>query len=199
MQRTVNAPDWQEVCHNNMPPLWITPVSDLVIVCADRYPQSYSLCRFMFATTKTTLRFSSQLSHSGVWCDILLSYSLTVSQQPWITEMSWRVYTRLWWPFSSTCPSSLASLERGWGRAEMVLCHEQNSRLGSGQWVGGVGYTNAYWQCGLFPSNTQVRIHYVHTHTLLSPFSCSWSLCNTHTHTHSDLILALPRSCKWWD
>lgn len=35
MQSTVNVSDWQEVCHNNMPVLWITPVSN--IVCADQW------------------------------------------------------------------------------------------------------------------------------------------------------------------
>lgn len=123
-------------------------------------------------------------SLSGVW-HILLSYTLGSHQ--WI--QGWAgVYTRLWWPFRSTCPSSLAFLRCGWGRAEMGLCHERYSRQGSGWWVsGGLGavYTNASWQCGLFPSNTQVCIHYIYTkgytQTHAVVVSCSWSFYHKHT------------------
>lgn len=136
-------------------------------------------------STKTTLSSSSQ--PFPLWS--LMPHVIAISSDrlpgsQWLTETGWRVYMRLWWPLRSTCPSSLAPLGRGWGRAETGLFHEQNGRLGSGWWAGEVGHANASWQCGLFPSNTEVHIQCSHTGAHVNvppPFSCSWSPCSTLT------------------
>lgn len=68
--------------------------------------------------------------------------------------------------------------------------------LGSGwRWAGGVTYANVSWQCGLF------SIKHSSTRTMFTHGGCTHKhmrlpLGLPVTHSHADLILARPRSCK---
>lgn len=87
-------------------------------------------------------------------------------------------------------PSDAAEAGLKWVRVTSRI-----AGLGSGWWAGGVAYANASWQCGLFSiKHSSTRTVFTHgggTHKHMhSPLGLSV------THSHADLILARPRSCK---
>lgn len=52
----------------------------------------------------------------------------------------------------------------------------------------GEGYVNASWQCGIFPSNTQVQILHTtltHRNSYNAILSHSWAHCHTYTHVQT--------------
>lgn len=127
--------------------------------------------------TKTTLTFSFQLSPL---CSLTL-YCVAMYQTTVELGCIWGCVGH-----SGACvhqawfPSYAAEAGLKW----VCVTSGITVRGQAGGWVGRV-YTNASWQCGLFPSNTQVHIHYIYTKTRTNTCSCCVLLLNSLSQTHS--------------
>lgn len=151
MQNAVSESEWQEVHRNDIPAPWVTPV----ITCSLRCHKPVNV--FVSASNQTTsVSHWSLMPHSN----LVLSDRLHRGAGGRVRGCDGRSAARV---RQAWLPSDAAEAE-----AEPGLCHEQKSRLGSGCWAGGVGYINASWQRGLFPSNTQVHIQCSHTGAVVS-------------------------------